>query len=132
MASIIATARKLRKYIEQNAPELTDEQALELPEAFPSWKTGIDYAGGDRVRYQEKLYKCVQQHTSQADWTPDATPALWTEVSPEGVIPEWKQPTGAQDAYNTGDKVRHNGETWVSNCDANVWEPGVYGWDIAA
>lgn len=53
------------------------------------------------------------------------TPALWTEVAKPGEIPVWRQPTGAQDAYNTGDKVRHDG---TSDIDANVWEPGVYGW----
>lgn len=56
------------------------------------------------------------------------TPALWTEVAKPGEIPVWRQPTGAQDAYNTGDKVRHDGSVWTSDIDANVWEPGVYGW----
>ena len=74
------------------------------------------------------MYRCVQGHTSQRDWTPDATPALWARgYSPEEV-PEWVQPTGAQDAYAKGDRVRHAGRVWESELDANVWEPGVYGW----
>ena len=126
----IAQAKKLREFIEKNADLLTDDAALDLPNAFPRWTTGKAYIVGERVRYEEKLYKCVQAHTSQADWTPPATPALWTEVSPEGVIPDWKQPTGAQDAYAKGDKVKHNGSTWISTVDSNVWEPGIYGWDV--
>lgn len=124
----IAQAKKLREFIEKNADLLTDDAALDLPNAFPRWTTGKAYIVGERVRYEEKLYKCVQAHTSQADWTPPLTPALWTEVSPEGVIPDWKQPTGAQDAYNAGDKVKHNSKIWVSTVNSNVWEPGVYGW----
>ena len=75
------------------------------------------------------MYKCVQAHTSQADWHPDVVPALWVEV-PDPAIewPEWKQPTGAQDAYNKGDEVTHNSAHWTSDIDANVYEPGVYGW----
>lgn len=91
------------------------------------WAIGRAYVAGDRVQHDGTLYKCVQAHTSQTDWTPDATPALWVVVSIDE-YPEWVQPTGAHDAYNTGDKVTHNGKTWVSDVDNNVWEPGVYGW----
>ena len=125
---IMAQAIKLRKFIETNALDLTDDEAYEMPLAFPAWETDTEYKIGDRVQYNAKLYKCVQAHTSQSDWTPDATPALWTEVAKPGEIPEWKQPTGAQDAYNKGDKVRHNDLVWESDVNANVWEPGVYGW----
>lgn len=125
---LIQTARRLRAYIEENAENLTDEQALELPEAFPAWASGHYYTRDERVRYDNVLYKCVQTHDSLPDWTPPSVPALWTEVAAPGEIPEWKQPTGAQDAYAAGDKVRHAGSTWTSDVDANVWEPGVYGW----
>jgi hypothetical protein len=84
------------------------------------------------VRYNDVLYRCEQSHTSQADWTPDQTPALWTEVAKPGEIPVWKQPTGAQDAYMTGDRVwypERDTDVWVSTVDGNVWQPGVYGWD---
>lgn len=73
------------------------------------------------------LYKCVQAHTSQADWTPDAAPALWVRVSVEE-YPEWIQPQGSADAYMLDDKVSHNEKKWTSDVDNNVWEPGIYGW----
>ncbi len=124
-------AYKLRKLMHKAAVSLDDEDALEAVELFPVWQSGKAYAADDRIRYGEKLYRCVQAHTSQADWTPDATSALWTEVAKPGEIPVWKQPTGAQDAYQTGDKVRYpdeNGDVWVSTVDNNTWQPGVYGW----
>lgn len=107
---------------------LTDEQAETIPQLYPEWKAGTEYAVGKRVRYADKLYRCVQAHTSQEGWEPPATPAMWVRTSSDGEIPEWVQPIGAHDAYNVGDKVRHNGKVWVSNMDANVYEPGVYGW----
>lgn len=120
---------KLRELIVKAAATLADDDAYYCPEFFPAWEAGVQYALGDRIRYGEKLYKCVQAHTSQADWTPDITPALYTEVQEPGTIPEWKQPTGAQDAYMIGDRVRHNGKVWVCTVDYNVYEPGVFGWD---
>lgn len=107
---------------------LTDEQAETVPQLFHEWAIGVDYTVGKRVRYNDKLYRCVQAHTSQEGWEPSNAPALWARTAPEGEIPEWIQPTGAQDAYNTGDKVKHNSKTWQSTVDSNVWEPGVYGW----
>ena len=105
-----------------------DETALTGKELYPVWAENISVSVNDRYQYNDKLYKCVQAHTTQADWTPDATPALWVEVSLEE-FPEWKQPAGAHDAYAKGDKVKHNGKKWESTADANVWEPGVYGWN---
>lgn len=105
----------------------TDETALEAIELYPVWSSGISVSVNDRYQYNNKLYRCVQAHTTQADWTPDKTPALWVEVSLDE-FPEWKQPAGAHDAYAKGDKVKHNGKKWESTVDANVWEPGVYGW----
>lgn len=107
---------------------LTDEQAELMPSIYPEWAVYISYTLGKRVRYNDKLYRCVQAHISQEGWEPPNTPALWVRTAPEGEIPEWIQPTGAQDAYNTGDKVTHNSKTWQSTVDSNVWEPGVYGW----
>ena len=106
---------------------LPDEEAETVTALFPDWEDGKAYAVGDRVKYNGLLYKCVQAHTSQADWTPDVVPALWVRTSTEE-WPEWIQPTGAHDAYNKGDKVSHNEKHWVSDIDANVYEPGVYGW----
>lgn len=128
----LAKARALRALIEKAAVSLDDEDALEAVELFPVWKADTAYATDDRIRYGEKLYRCVQAHTSQADWMPDRTPALWAEVAKPGEIPVWKQPTGAQDAYNKGDKVKYpdaDGDIWASIVDSNVWQPGVYGWE---
>lgn len=119
-------AKTLRNLIEQLSITLDDATALTGVELFPPWKL-IAYSVGDRVQYNGTLYKCVQAHTAQSDWTPDATPALWVVVTIEE-WPEWVQPTGAQDAYAKDSKVTHNGKKWISSYDANVWEPGVYGW----
>lgn len=122
--------RALRTMIEHMAENLSDETALDYKELYPQWLTDHAYVIGDRVRYSETLYKCVQAHTSQSDWTPDITPALWVVVSIDE-WPEWRQPTGAQDAYSFGDKVSHNGKHWISDYDNNVWEPGAFGWSEA-
>ena len=121
-------AKQLRALIEMLAITLDDTTALTGVELFPVWATDTAYAVGDRVQYNGVLYKCVQAHTSQADWMPDATPALWVIVSVEE-WPEWIQPTGAHDAYDKDAKVSHNGKHWKSTMDANVYEPGVYGWE---
>ena len=125
--SYLENAMKMRPYIEKAAASLSDAEALEVPTLFPAWAAGTDYAADERIEYGGTLYRCVQGHTSQADWTPPATPALWVVVSLEE-WPDWVQPTGAHDAYATGAKVSHAGKHWTSNVDANVWEPGVYGW----
>lgn len=125
-------AYRLRELMHKAAVSLGDEDALEAVELFPEWMDDTMYSAGERRRYKGKLYRCVQSHTSQADWTPDATPALWTEVAKPGEIPVWKQPTGAQDAYMIGDKVWYpekDTDIFISTVDNNVWQPGVYGWD---
>lgn len=125
-------ARMLRAKIEQASVSLPDEDALEAVELFPAWQANHAYTKGDRVRWIDKLYRCEQDHTSQAGWTPDGTPALWTEVAKPGEIPVWRQPTGAQDAYRLGDKVHYPdkaGPVWVSTIDFNTYQPGVYGWE---
>ena len=121
-------AYQLRAMIEKASISLTDEDALQAVELYPAWQTGTAYTVDERIRYNSTLYRCVQAHTSQADWTPDATPALWTVVSLDE-WPEWRQPTGAQDAYSKGDKVSHDEKHWISEVDGNVWEPGIYGWN---
>lgn len=109
---------------------IPDEDAPDAMTLFRKWAPGMDLVLGQRLQHEGKLYKVVQPHTSQAGWEPDKTQALFTEIAKPGEIPEWTQPTGAQDAYNKGDKVRHGGQIWESNVDANVWEPGVYGWFV--
>ena len=121
----------LRRMIEHLAETLSDETALDYTELYPQWLTDHAYIIGDRVRDNDILYKCVQSHTSQSDWQPHLTPALWVVVSIEE-WPEWVQPMGAADAYMLGDKVTHNAKHWVSDYDSNVWEPGVYGWSEAS
>ena len=120
---------QLRDLLVKAAQSLTDADAFYCPEFFVPWKAGTEYAQGDRIQYGGKLYKVAQAHTSQADWTPDITPALYVEVPDPAIeFPEWVQPQGAHDAYSMGDKVSHNGKHWVSDIDANIYEPGVYGW----
>lgn len=117
-------ARALRKLIERLSVELSDEEAYDAPELFPMW-TIKAYETGDRVQYQGLLYKCLQSHTAQADWTPDVAVSLWVRVDDPSIeFPEWVQPTGAHDAYAKGAKVSHNEKHWISDVDANIWEPG--------
>jgi hypothetical protein len=108
----------------------TDEQALTATAAYPVWKEGVPYEVGARILYNSVLYKVLQAHTSQAEWTPVAAPSLFAKVliPDANVVPEWEQPDSTN-PYMTGDKVTHNGKTWVSTADNNVWEPGVYGWE---
>lgn len=123
--AMVAALVKLRE-------SATDEQALSVPVLYPAWRSGVDYVTGQRVLHSGVLYKVLQDHTSQDDWTPDVAPSLFAKVlipDPD-VIPEWEQPDSTN-PYNAGDKVTHNGKTWVSNIDGNVWEPGVYGWNEA-
>ena len=126
-------AKALRLIIELAAASLDDGTALEAVNLFPAWATGVEYTVDQRIRYGDKLYRVVQAHTSRADWTPDKTPALFTEVAKPGEIPVWKQPTGAQDTYNTGDKVHYpdaDSPVYESTVDNNVWSPEAYpaGW----
>ena len=124
---------QLRALIERAAVSLSDEDALGGVELFPAWAANTSYELGIRVRYDGKLFKCVQAHTSQIGWEPPNVPALWTEVAKPGEIPVWRQPTGAQDAYMTGDKVHYpdeNGPVYVSTMDYNVYAPDVYGWEV--
>ena len=128
-------ARALRPLIERAAASLSDEDALDGVELFPVWVAGVAYTTDERIRYGGKLYRVVQSHTAQDGWEPDTTPALWTEVAKPGEIPVWRQPTGAQDAYMSGDKVHYpdkDGPVYVSTIDNNVWQPGVYGWEKEA
>ena len=127
----IAHARKLRTLIVKASESLTDTEALQGVELFDEWKVDTAYTVQQRIRYEGKLYRCEQAHTSQANWTPDVTPALWTEVAEPGEIPVWKQPTGAQDAYMKGDKVYYptrDDDVWKSDIDYNTYAPAVYGW----
>ena len=121
-------AKAIRASIDGLAAKQTDEILIDNMAAFPHWNgDGVQYLTGMLVQYDGNLYRVIQPHNSQPDWTPDKVPALFVRVSVEE-FPEWVQPTGAHDAYKKGDKVTHNGLRWISAADSNVWEPGVYGW----
>ena len=127
-----AIARNFRPFIEKLAKEIDDTEAIDHPEAFPLWKVDVAYLKDDRVRYNDTLYKVLQPHTSQSDWTPDVAVSLFVRIDDPAIeFPEWVQPSGAHDAYSLGAKVSHNGLHWISTVDNNVWEPGVYGWEEA-
>lgn len=125
-------ALRLRELIKKVSAWLSDEEALDGIELFPKWSDSADYAVGDRVSYEEMLYKCLTAHTSQPSWTPDASPSLWVRVDDPSIEwPEWIQPVGSTDAYAKGAKVSHNNKHWISDVDSNVWEPGVAMWTEA-
>lgn len=102
-------------------------------EIYPEWiPQSHHYFAGERVSFEGLYYRCIQEHNSQPDWAPVISSSLWSEISDPAIEwPEWKQPAGAHDAYNKGDKVSHNDKHWTSDIDANVYEPGVYGWTEA-
>lgn len=129
MSRYIDHARAFRAEIETAGAMLTDEQAYTVPALFMPWDPSAVYATGERVRYNDLLYRCLQPHTAQADWTPSTAVSLWVRIDdPAKEWPEWRQPTGSTEAYALGAKVSHNNNHWVSAVSANVWEPGVYGW----
>ena len=122
-------ARLMRRMIETAARGLSDAQALAAPGLYPQWQAGKYYALDDRVRCGGALYRCLQGHTAQETWAPDTAPSLFARVLIEdpAKTPEWEQPDSTN-AYSRGDRVTHGGKIWQSDLDANVWEPGVYGW----
>ena len=111
---------------------LPDEDVAEMTYVYPAWSgDGVGVVADQKLRHKGILYRVVQPHTTQPDWPPDATPALFTLYrDPQAGPQPWVQPTGAHDAYNTSDRVTHKGSTWESTIDANVWEPGVTGWVV--
>ena len=115
----------------------SDEEALTVSTLYPEWNgEGVQYTVDDITRVGNQLWRCVQAHTSQADWSPSAAPSLWSRIDiAEDRIEVWTQPTGAHDAYNTGDKVHYPGKSdpvYVSTIDGNVWAPDAYpqGWQL--
>lgn len=114
---------------------LTNDDAMEVAMIYPKYIVGKFYKINEIFTYDKnnvndpQLYRVLQDHTSQADWTPNTTPSLYKAIglTDDGVA-MWSQPVGASDAYNKGDVVSHNGVLWESEIEANVWEPGIYGW----
>lgn len=119
-----------RHLIESAAALQDDANALESVWMFPEWDgNGVQYAAGDRVRYNGILYRVLNAHTSQTEWTPKDAPSLFARmlIPDETQIYPWEQPDSTN-PYNVGDKVTYAGKTWVSTAANNVWAPGVYGW----
>lgn len=128
---LVEQAQAIRAGMQALARTAPDAVLLAQPMAmYDEWSAeSVEYVSGDIRQYNGLLYRCVQAHTSQATWTPEAAPSLWTRIAdPAQEWPEWIQPTGAHNAYAQGAKVSHNGKHWISDVGANVWEPGVYGW----
>lgn len=113
----------------KSADSVADDVALRMVSLYPTWTEDAQYNISDRVQEGGVLYRCLQAHNAQADWTPSSAPSLWAKVliPDEDVIPEWEQPDSTN-PYGAGDKVLHNGVVWRSDVGVNVWEPGVYGW----
>lgn len=135
----LQAAEQLRRALQMFTSTLPEEQALEIATVYPAWEPNKAYAVGDIISYgtnsvgDPQLYKVVQAHTSQTEWTPDTTPSLYEAfgLNAEG-YPLWAQPSGAHDAYNTGDIVDYNGTLYRSLIDGNTWSPDVYpaGWEV--
>lgn len=139
MINKLQAAEQFRKAVQMFAASLGDEKAMEVATIYDPWTAGKSYAFGEFVTYGEnsvgdpQLYKVVQTHTSQADWTPDKTSALFTAIGLdfEG-YPLWSRPTGAHDAYNAGDIVEYYGVLYESLINGNTYSPTEYqdGWKV--
>ncbi len=136
LQSALELRKALQMFLSTLDVETESEKILSVPSVFPKYEIGKNYKTKDVFGYGEnavgdtQLYLVLQDHTSSEEWTPDTAPSLYKKigVTDEG-IPEWVQPLGATDSYNTGDIVFYNGKTYKSTCDNNVWEPGIYGWE---
>lgn len=128
--------QKMQVELQQSAvlSAATDDQALIMRYLYPEWSgESVSYKKNDRFMYQDKFYKVLQNHTSQADWTPDTASSLYVEIAnPAEEWPEFKQPTGAHDAYAKDAKVTFEGKHYKSLIDANVYSPTAYpqGWEL--
>ena len=137
----IFLAQQMNRFVQMSvqSANLTDEKAREVADLYPEWAAMKAYPENEIVKYgvnadgETQLYKVIQAHTSQADWTPDTAASLYKKIgfTDEGVS-IWTQPLGATDAYMKGDVVSFENQLWKSTVDNNVWQPGVYGWEVEA
>ena len=138
--SRLEKARKFRTRINANlqatrklirVDDLSEEELFDMIDLYENYYTYHNYEVGEIFQYEGKLYKVLQEHTSQDNWIPSELPALYLNIMPENVIPEWVQPTGGHDAYNVGDKVIYEGKVYESLIDNNTWSPVDYkeGWE---
>lgn len=130
---ILAQAQAIRDGMTKVTATLTDEQALELAVLYPLWVIGAEYAVDTTIRYEDVLYRCVQAHTSQADWTPPSVPALWVKVAPQGEYREIKDGMLPTEAFALGEIgwYKEEDNLWKSLIDANTYTPDSYpsGWE---
>lgn len=132
-------AKQLNRFMQMQvqSANLDDDKAMEVADLYPAWASMKSYAVGEIIKHgvnadgETQLYKVIQAHTSQDDWTPDATPSLYKAIGfTDSGVSIWTQPLGASDAYMKGDVVSFNEQLWTSDVDNNVWQPGVYGWTL--
>ena len=132
-------AEQFRKALQLFAASLSDEQAMAVAMVYDAWEANKFYDFGEYVTFgangvgDPQLYKVAQAHTSQADWKPDVTPALYSPIGlDDSGYPVWSQPSGAHDAYNAGDIVNYNGVLYQSTINGNVYSPASYpaGWEV--
>lgn len=131
--------KALQLYLGTLDAETQTDAILSVPSVFPKWEEGKNYKSKTVLGHGEnsvgdvQLYMVLQDHTSSTEWKPDTASSLYKKIGiTEDGTPEWVQPLGASDSYMKGDETAHKGQTWVSTCDNNVWEPGVYGWEVKA
>ena len=130
-------AEQMRKALQLYVAALSEDDALMVATVYPEWAANVKYKNKEWVKYGENdlgdpvLYQVLQDHTSQAQYTPDTATSLYKKVgeTADGT-PKWVQPCGATDAYNKGDIVDYNGVKYISTVNANVWAPDVYGWEV--
>jgi hypothetical protein len=129
--------KALQLFLNTLDPDTQAAEMMAVATVFPAYEVGKKYKTKDVFAFgtngveDPQLYQVLQEHTSSAEWPPDASPSLYKAigVTEEG-YPEWVQPVGTTDSYNKGDTVSRNGVVWRSTVDNNVWEPGVYGWEV--
>lgn len=137
----IFLAQQMNRFVQMSvqSANLTDEQAMQIADLYPDWAAMKAYAADEIVKFgvnadgETQLYKVIQAHTSQADWTPDTAASLYKKIGfTDDGVSIWTQPLGATDAYMKGDVVSFENQLWESTVDNNVWQPGVYGWEVEA
>lgn len=137
----IFLAQQMNRFVQMSvqSANLTDEKAMEVADLYPEWAATKAYPENEIVKYgvnadgETQLYKVIQAHTSQEDWTPDTATSLYKKIGfTEDGVSIWTQPLGASDAYMKDDVVSFENQLWISTADNNVWQPGVYGWEIKA
>ena len=129
--TVLEQAEAIREAMDVAGALLDEEMALECVRLYRPWEVGKSYQVGEYLTYGQngvgdpQLYKVVQPHTSQSDWMPDITPALYDAIGlDDSGYPVWSRPTGAHDAYNTGDVVNYNGDLYESLINGNTTVPG--------